>query len=142
MKTKIKARISIYNGRITGMIMDEIKNIENRIVKIQWDDGEKLRTIDQNALYWLFIHFCLQYYRNYDPTLSADDLHFIFKSGYKMIPKVIGNKTILVPESTTEKNVLSFMDYVQFCYGKATEDGVPVEIFLAEYEEHIRRLNE
>lgn len=108
--------------------------------RLTFSDSRKRRRLTQNALYWIFINkHVVPAVREFDPTMSADEVHELFKNKFLGTIKIINGNAYKTVKSTTTESVSDFADYFNRCIEFAgSELGVMTELFHAEYGE-IRR---
>ena len=81
---------------------------ENKRYTIEITQKRENRTLDQNALYWLWLTCIEQETGN-----SKEDIHYYCKDNF--LPKKemqIAGEVVYIPESTTKKDTKQFSDYM------------------------------
>jgi hypothetical protein len=81
---------------------------ENKRYTIEITQKRENRTLDQNALYWLWLTCIEQETGN-----SKEDIHYYCKDNF--LPKkemTIAGEVVYIPESTTKKDTKQFSDYM------------------------------
>jgi hypothetical protein len=123
--------LKLFGGDMTKIRLNQILD-----VKIP----QKQRSIDQNAFYHVFIDFCLDYYKAYDPTMSHMELHEYFKAELLGYIKYINDLPHKFAQSTTDLGILDFCDFMERCFVKAIDDaGVPIGIFQDQYNKWLKK---
>lgn len=92
---------------------------------------KKARTLDQNALYWLFCD-----YVGNDLKMTADEIHEGFKEQHLRQFKTINGKTFRTVKSSSELETDAFGEYFEKCIVTASEFGVDCADFFANYERY------
>lgn len=92
------------------------------------------RTLDQNALYWLFCGFCSKKLQ-----LTPEQLHEYLK--YNIMPEVktvdLPGKTVVIRTCGSTKDLTAgeFENYIENCNSLMIDMGVDTSEFWSSYEE-------
>ena len=142
MKTEVKARVTAVESNYIKLValQESLGHLEPGLtVKIVYNDNRKIRKLTQNGLYWLLIHFMLDYLKQEDPTLTAQNLHELVKKLF--LPKlvIIKGKGYATTESTTKLSVSDFAAFMDKTMIYFDSLGVPIDLFKAQYQEELER---
>lgn len=117
--------LKLYGGDITKIKLNQIVDVNIK---------ERRRSINQHNFYHLFVEYCLQYYKMFDPTMTHDELHMYFRSEILGYTKIVNGKPKRFARSTTELGMMEFCSFMENCFVKSVDDaGVPIGVFEKEY---------
>lgn len=111
MKKQIVCRNPHDSAQVESLVRELISV---QPVKVTIEDYRKKRSLDQNALYWLWMTVIRDHIRDtIGSVYTTDDLHEWFRDAF------LGKRTIefkdralVVPRSTTTLNVQEMTDYL------------------------------
>ena len=142
--------VKLYNsspGKVTALLLGELPKgssiTDGQQATLTWTDGRSVRKITQNSLYWKFINdYCLPIIREqYDPTINAEEIHEALGRVLIPVKRVINGKSYHSRQQTSEMSISDFSDYFNKAIHYAgSEWDIPVEIFVANYEQYKKEM--
>jgi len=124
--------LTINKDNVTIKIYDNEKMTVGDLLECR--NLSKSRTVEQNALYWVFLEFLEKETGN-----SKELMHEYFKSLFLKRQEVIktaeGEKFIEVVGSTTKLTKREFSEYFNKCINYAIENNIDVSLFFKIKEE-------
>ncbi|HCL55461.1 MAG TPA: hypothetical protein DHW82_00410 [Spirochaetia bacterium] len=92
---------------------------------------KKIRSLSQNALYWLFCEFT-----GNELCMTRDEIHEGFKSLHLKKTEERNGKRFETFQSTADLDSFEFTQYLDKCNLTAIEYGVDTSSFWADYEKN------
>ena len=133
-----------FSGKILGLDGDQVLiqmlsgNPERAITGKSCDITikERGRTLAQNNFYHLFVSEALRYYKEFDPSMGHDELHYYFRDRFLSYFRNVAGVDRRFARSTTELSIMEFCEFFENCMVQAGQDVFfPAGSFMAEYEQ-------
>lgn len=109
-----EGKLKIKNAQLFRI---HLGTLEGKEISIKVSRKRKVRSIKQNAYYWVVLTFI-----GNELGYEADDLHITFKNMFL----IDHSKSLPVPKSTTKLNSLEFTEYLDKIIRKVGEMGITV----------------
>ena len=103
--------------------------VSEKPLEVKIKPFKRKRRVEANAYYWLLLtHIAQEMYRMKltDQYYTPEMLHEYYKRKFLGKRVVINGDVLLLPESSADKSVLEFLDYVTQVEADASEMGIIV----------------
>lgn len=111
MKKQFVCRHPSDSAYVNGFISEAVKAYP---VKVTIEEYRKKRSLDQNALYWMWLTVIRDHIRDtIGSVYTTDDLHEWFRDAFLGKREIrFKDRTLIVPRSTTSLNTQEMTDYL------------------------------